>query len=156
MLKSDFIFCVFQSVNWVVVVFSALFLIIIPKHFKQNLFLWASSIVWCWWVSLGLMLGSSWLAGLGYLVCSPIWRMTWWKSPGTWLIQVARRDEQTEDKNASLWKSSLQVSTAFSMLYVYFTWLSHWHIPINQSTNKGTRQFQVGICSVKRLKGMGC
>ena len=59
-------------------------------------------------------------------------------------------------KSASMWKSSLQVSTVFSMLYVYFTSLSHWHIPINQSTNKGTRQFQVGICSVKRLKGMGC
>ena len=55
------------ELNWAEC-FYALFWIVISKHLKQNLFLWACCIVWCWWMSWGLIVGfwlTGWVGGFG-------------------------------------------------------------------------------------------
>lgn len=47
------------------VLFTALFWILIRKHFPQNLFLWPDKIAWGCWIWWGQLLGSAWQAGWG-------------------------------------------------------------------------------------------
>lgn len=54
-----FLILFIQPIEGLRLLFSALFLLIISKHFKQNIFLWPSKIVWSWWMKWGWLLGSA-------------------------------------------------------------------------------------------------
>ena len=126
------------ELNWAEC-FYALFWIVISKHLKQNLFLWAYCIVWCWWMSWGLIVGfwlTGWVGGFGLqpYVKDDLVEITWeiWANMG---------------RRVPALHCLLNVVSLFHMV-------KSWYIPTNESTHKWTR-ISSGHMFYEAMKGGG-